>query len=106
MRKVVIESPYAGDVERNVKYACEAMKDCLQRGEAPIASHLLYTRVLDDLVPAQRKLGITSGLVWGSTADCIVFYTDHGWSDGMLKAHEHWLGLGIPIENRRLYDNN
>jgi len=40
MKLVVIESPYAGDIEANVKYARECMSDCLKRGEAPIASHL------------------------------------------------------------------
>lgn len=65
MRLVVLESPYAGDVERNVRYARAAVRDCLDRGEAPIASHLLYTQpgVLDDLVPAERAMGIEAGLL-------------------------------------------
>ena len=49
-RKVILESPYAGDVETNLRNARAAMRDCLLRGEAPYASHLLYTQpgVLDD----------------------------------------------------------
>lgn len=39
---VIVESPYAGDVERNTAYARAAVRDCLMRGEAPFASHLLY----------------------------------------------------------------
>ena len=46
MRFVIVESPYAGDVAANVEYARAAVADCLRRGEAPFASHLLYT--LDD----------------------------------------------------------
>ena len=42
MRRVIVESPYAGDVERNIAYVRAAMRDCLMRGEAPLASHLLY----------------------------------------------------------------
>ena len=50
MKLVILESPFAGDVKRNTAYARAALRDSLLRGEAPIASHLLYTQdgVLDD----------------------------------------------------------
>ena len=32
MRKVLIESPYSGDVDTNVRYARAAMADSLARG--------------------------------------------------------------------------
>ena len=35
MIRVIIESPYAGDVEKNLRYLRAAMHDCLMRGEAP-----------------------------------------------------------------------
>lgn len=41
MVKVILESPYAGDVEKNIEYARLCLKDSLLRGESPIASHLL-----------------------------------------------------------------
>ncbi len=47
MEAVILESPYGGtpeEVERNVKYARACLRDCLLRGEAPFASHLLYTQ--------------------------------------------------------------
>lgn len=95
---VVVESPYAGDVEANVEYARRALADCLRRGEAPIASHLLYTQpgVLDDLVPAQRAMGIEAGLAWAARSDLTAFYTDRGWSPGMRAARER-----CAQENRR-----
>lgn len=57
---VIVESPYSGDIERNLCYARAALKDCFDRGEYPFASHLLYTQkdVLDDNIPEQRQLGI------------------------------------------------
>ena len=60
MRLVYVESPYAGDVERNVQYARACLADCLRRGEAPFASHLLYTQegILDDLIEGERMKGI------------------------------------------------
>ena len=50
MKLVIIESPYAGDIEKNVAYARDCVRDSLMRGEAPYASHLLYTQpnILDD----------------------------------------------------------
>lgn len=83
---VVIESPYAGEVEKNVVYARRCMMDSLLRGEAPFASHLLYTQILDDNVPSDRSLGIGAGWEWHRVADLIVFYTDRGWSRGMIEA--------------------
>lgn len=44
MRLVILESPYAGNIEKNVAYARACVRDSLSRGEAPIASHLLYTQ--------------------------------------------------------------
>lgn len=104
MRRVILESPYAGEVETNVAYARACMKDCLRRGEAPIASHLLYTQpgVLDDDVPGERALGIEAGLEWRSVAEAAVFYVDRGRSTGMIAAELAYMAEDIPVEERRL----
>lgn len=83
MRRVVIESPYAGHTERNLAYARVCMLDSLERGEAPIASHLLYTQVLSDDVPEERSQGIEAGLAWHDCAEVVAVYTDLGISGGM-----------------------
>src|SRR5215467_9447858 len=80
---VVIESPYRGEVERNKAYLKLCMLDSIMRGEAPSASHKLYTDVLDDDDPEERKLGIELGFVWLRAADLVAFYTDFGYSTGM-----------------------
>ncbi len=64
MKRVILESPYAGDVEKNLAYAREALKHSLSCGESPLASHLLYTQVLDDASPNERLLGIEAGYDW------------------------------------------
>lgn len=66
MRLVIVESPFAGDLPKNIAYARAAVRDSLARGEAPIASHLLYTQpgILDDDIPAERQWGIDAGLAW------------------------------------------
>lgn len=89
MLRVIIESPYGADSEhvlaRNIAYAKAAMRDSLARGEAPLASHLLYTQadILDDRDPAQRAQGIEAGLTWAESADVTVVYTDLGLTAGM-----------------------
>lgn len=104
MRRVIIESPYAGNVDRNVAYARRALADSLARGEAPIASHLLYTQpgVLDDQVPEERYRGIEAGLAWGALADATVVYVDHGFSTGMKYGVQRAEREGRPIEYRTI----
>jgi hypothetical protein len=85
MRLVILESPFAGDEQANIDYARLCVRDSLMRGEAPIASHLLYTQptILDDSVQEERQHGIDAGLAWGKVADATVVYTDRGISRGM-----------------------
>src|SRR5690242_6711100 len=103
-RLVIIESPYAGDVESNVAYARACLRDCLLRGEAPIASHLLYTQpgVLDDDVPTERQRGIDAGLAWRRVAEATVVYVDRGISRGMQYGIAAARAAGLPVEFRNL----
>ena len=100
MKLVVMESPYKGDVDRNVAYARRCMLNCLGRGEAPMAGHLLYTQVWDDADPAQRAAGIKAHLAWIRRADAVVVYEDYGISEGMQLAIDHAKSIGVPIEYR------
>lgn len=103
LRLVILESPFAGDIERNLRYARACLHDCLLRREAPIASHLLYTQpgVLDDNIPNERQWGINAGLAWSRVAQAAVFYTDLDWSGGMIAAREHHRHC-LPCEERQL----
>ena len=102
MRLVIVESPYAGDVERNLRYLAAAMADCFARGEAPFASHRTYPGVLNDNDPKERALGIKAGLAWGVFADATVVYTDLGTSDGMIHGIAAATAAKRPIEYRTL----
>lgn len=88
MIKTVIESPYAGDVETNKGYLIACIRHSLYAGEAPFASHLMYTTALCDDIPEERKLGIEAGFEWHSVAEKIVFYVDLGISRGMMLSFE------------------
>jgi hypothetical protein len=85
VKRVILESPYRGDVDRNVAYAQEAALDCLRRG-----------------VPEERALGIAAGLAWSPLCDYAVFYEDLGWSDGMWAALSRYVREGIWYEKRSL----
>jgi len=104
MRLVVIESPYAGDTVRHTHYLRACLRDCLDRGEAPFASHAIYTLpgVLDDLVPEQRERGIAAGFAWRAHAAAVCFYVDLGWSPGMIEAQRVAEREGLASEVRAL----
>lgn len=104
MRRVVIESPYAGNRQAHEAYAREAMLDCLSRGEAPYASHLLYTQVLDDDQEEHRRLGMEAGFEWAKAADAVVVYLDLGISPGMASGIARATERGLTIEYRYIYE--
>lgn len=104
MKRVVVESPYAGNVDENLRYLRACMRDCALRGESPYASHGLLTQpgVLDDNNPEERKLGIELGFAWREAAEMTVVYMDLGMSNGMLYGIEDAQKKGRPIEYRNL----
>jgi hypothetical protein len=83
-------------------YARRCLRDSLDRGEAPFASHLLYTQVLDDNLPSEREKGLLAGEAWLSAVEASVVYTDLGISDGMKRGIRAAASLGILIEFRTI----
>jgi hypothetical protein len=85
MSRVILESPFAGDIPRNTEYAARCVVDLMMHHhKAPMASHLLYTRVLNDHVPEERQIGIDAGLAYGAHANESVIAVDRGVSRGMV----------------------
>lgn len=105
MKRVIIESPWAGDINLHMGYLRRCMRDSLMRGEAPFASHRLYTFCLDDNDPIEREIGIQAGFAWAERADLTAVYTDFDISDGMKEGIEHAIRCGRPIEYRELGAN-
>lgn len=96
MKQVYICSPYAGNIEANIRFAKTACRYAAEQGCAPVAVHLLYPQILDDSIPAQREAGIRMGLRVLASCDelwicgsCI----SHGMSCEIVEAGR----LGIPI---------
>jgi hypothetical protein len=103
--RVVLESPYKGNIEENTEYARRCVKQCLQKGESVFASHLLYTQahILNDSVEDERTTGIQLGQKWIEVADKLVVFTDFGISSGMQASIEYASNIGKPIEYRSLF---
>lgn len=108
MKTVIVESPFAGkspeEASLFLRYGRACLHDCLMRGEAPYASHLLYTQegVLDDNIDDQRSLGIKAGFVWKLHAHLTVVYTDFGISRGMQQGIDESYKLERDVEYRSL----
>ena len=104
MDLVIIESPYAGEVETNIEYGRRCLRDSLARNESPLAGHLFLTQpnILNDSIPEERELGIDAHLAWLKVADKSVVYTDRGISPGMLIGIEAAKAADVPVEYRTL----
>lgn len=112
MRLVIVESPYKGNVDLNLRYLRSCIRDCISRGESPYASHRMLPGALDDDNPEERQLGIDAGLAWrrahwinedGFVRHVIpVFYLDLGWSGGMSAALTLYEKEGVHYERRNL----
>lgn len=108
MRRVIVESPLRPQpphsLEDHLAYARRASRDCIARGEAPLAGHILHTQYLSDECAPERVLGMEATWAWTLVADAVVVYDDYGISPGMLKGIEIAKQFSIPVEYRRLYD--
>lgn len=116
---VLIESPYSGDIPRNIAYAQRCMYDSRMRGEITLATHLLWTQ--HHLAPQHfvsdydEKYEVPNcGRDVSLQQICalremiqreggkVVFYIDYGYSSGMTHGLEHCKRNNIPYEERRL----
>lgn len=58
---VYICSPYAGDIEKNVKDARVYSRFAVDKGFIPVAPHLLFPQFMDDTDPQEPELGLFFG---------------------------------------------
>lgn len=71
---VYVCSPYAGDVDRNVRDAKRYCRFAVDSGCIPVASHLLYPQFLDDADPEERNLGLFFGNVLMDKCEEVWFF--------------------------------
>lgn len=93
---VILESPCAPiefdgkkySRQDNYLYLQRCIRDSIMRGEAPFASHQMYTGALNDNVQIERELGISLAEPFLRRAEGVVVYRDHGVSAGMIAGIE------------------
>ncbi len=112
MSVVMIESPYSGDIDRNIRYLALCGFDAgVLHDECAYASHGWMTQhpqakgffVSDyekkwDVLTRDQAIGISQRM--RKRADKTVFYTDLGWSSGMKAAKAYCEQNGLPFEER------
>lgn len=114
MRAVYLESPYANNgtaddvtIARNIRYLRACIRDCLLRGDSPIATHAVFTQpgILHDEIPAERRYGIDAGEPWRKVCEVTVIYTDLTPGVGVVEGEERSRKLGHRVEIRQLGGN-
>lgn len=117
--RTLVCSPYSASTlqerEANIAYAWACLRDSARNhGEAPFASHLLYTQspggrwaeekdgTTDEKHWISREDGLACEAAWRAAAERIVFYTDRGWSRGMIQAKDAAIHSNTPYVIRSL----
>ena len=90
-----VESPFR-DFPLSVRYLEKCLEKCVEGGLSPYASHKMLTSVLNDNNKEERELGIRYGLEIASQLDLRIFFTDYGWSEGMLEASKFYEENKLP----------
>lgn len=99
---VFICSPYSGDMKRNTQYAWACMRDSLDKGEAPVAVHLLYPELLRDTISREREMGLECGLWVMRSLGMVACYCDLGLSSGMMGELQAASAEGIRVDYRKM----
>ena len=105
LEPVIIESPSRGDSELHDQYTRDIIKDCINRGEAPLCVHAYFDSILNENNPMERSCLVKIKEAWGDISAKTVVYTDCGVSDGMLEGITDAIARGRCIEFRALYEN-
>ena len=112
---VILESPYSGDIPRNIAYAQRCMADSRLRGEITLVPHLLWTQhhlcpdhfVSDydpkyELKQIGRDVSLEQIHVLRRLSQMVVFYFDYGLSSGMNDGLKLCKFENIPHEIRTI----
>ena len=58
-RLVYVCSPFAGDIEHNIRRAREYCRFAVRKGHIPLACHLLFPQFLTEMDREERELGLS-----------------------------------------------
>lgn len=108
---VFVESPYSGDVDRNLRYLMLCNIDAFARNEMATSSHSFMTThpaaqqyFVSDYAPEwdiyTRDQAIHQAHVLRKRCDLTVFYVDLGWSSGMKVGKAYCDANNLPYDVR------
>lgn len=101
-KRAILESPYAGDIEKNKLYAIACGMDMTKRKEAVFASHLIYPMFLRKYNEEDRNDGIDAGYAWYAAADICCVYLDLGLTEGMIRGIARAESFKVKVDRRWL----
>ena len=104
-KRVLLLSPYAGNIAKHERYLRRAIRDSVLRNEAPYASHRMYCDALKDRNTVERQWGFECEDAWYRFAQSVVVYEDYGISPGMRETIMKCLALNLPVERRHIGEN-
>ena len=107
-KKVFVCSPYAGDVEQNVRKAISYCQIEIGQGNVPFAPHLFFPQILDESKPEQRKIGMQLGIEMMESCDefhvYVRPYKELIITPGMQREIDAWQIKGRQVEHILIRD--
>lgn len=99
MNIVYIASPFAGEVDKNIRNAKRYCQFAVRQGVVPLAPHLLFPQFLNDRNEAERRLGLDFAITLLDRCDELwVFCTAGRVSKGMAAEIAYAEKYNIPIK--------
>jgi hypothetical protein len=99
---VALESPFKNDdineYKNNYFYTLLCSRILLKKGIPPLFFHGLYTQMLNDNCPDERKLGIESSFDFHTKVNSKCFFVDRGISVGMGYSAVDAIAKGIDFK--------
>lgn len=93
---IYVCSPFAGDIEYNIRRARGYCRFVVSKGDIPFAPHLFFPQFMDDDDREQRELGLSFGLVLLSKCSAMWVFGNKV-TDGMAREIKKVKKRGIPI---------
>lgn len=84
------------------RFAKRAVRDSMNRNEAPLASHLFYYEIFNNNIQIERDMGLHSQISWIPNCDLVAVYIDFGVTQAMRVAIDVARLRGKKIEYRNI----
>lgn len=106
-KAVIVLTPFFGEDPAKARmferYAVRAVKDSLNRNEAPLAAQLFFFNFFgSNIVQIERDMGLMAQVAWVRKCDKLVVYSDFGITQAMNLVLEQARLRNKPVEFRAI----